>query len=102
MSKPVTFILKDELLNMTIGTVVFNGKFVFELADNIPTNYWKQVGFIPLANNSKTAESDELFYYLNSRLPINLREKPAKEKLDYIKESGLKVASDSFALIPAK
>jgi hypothetical protein len=100
MSKPVTFILKNEALNKSFGTVMFNGKFVFKLDDSISNDLWKKVGFIPLGENQKVIESSDLFYYLNSRLPIDLREKSAKEKLNYIKESGLRVASDSFALTP--
>ena len=53
MSKPVTFILKNEALNMSFGKIVFNGKFVFELDDTIPTSVWKEVGFIPLEDNKK-------------------------------------------------
>ena len=101
MSKPVTFILKNEALDMSFGKIVFNGKFVFELDDRIPVKVWKQVGFIPLEDDKKVVESDDLFFYLNSRLPINLREKSPQKKLEYIKDSGLRVASDSFVLTPA-
>lgn len=101
MSKPVTFILKNESLNRSFGTVTFNGKFVFSLDENISPKIWKEIGFIPLNDDQKQIESDDLFYYLNSRLPIALRKKSASEKLDYIKKSGLRVASDSFVLTPA-
>ena len=96
MSKPVTFILKNEALDMEFGRVVFNGKFIFVLDDKIPLHTWREIGFIPLGENKKSVESKDLFFYLNSRLPINLREKPAKQKIEYIKEKGLRVASDSF------
>lgn len=98
MSKPVTFVLKNEALNMNFGRVVFNGKFIFELDDEISPKLWKEIGFIPLEKNKKSAESEELFFYLNSRLPINLRGKSAKKKIEYIKDQGLRVASDSFVL----
>lgn len=101
MTKPTTFTLKNEALDQKLGTIVFNGKFVFVLDNSIPHEYWDKVGFIPLAENDNRVESDDLFYYLNSRLPINLRKESAKNKLDYIKKSGLRVASDSLVLIPS-
>jgi hypothetical protein len=99
MATPITFKLKNEALNQDLGTIVFNGKFVFELNNNITHEYWNQVGFIQLTPKQSRVESDDLFYYLNSRLPIYLRKESAKSKLEYIKESGLRVASDSLALI---
>lgn len=101
MGRPITFKLTNEALNQELGTIVFNGKFVFELNGNIPHDYWNHVGFIPLASDQNQVESDDLFYYLNSRLPINLRKESAESKLEYIKKSGLRVASDSLALVPA-
>lgn len=101
MTKPTTFILKNESVDKELGTITFNGKFVFMLDPNISLEYWNKVGFIPLGPEKKEAESNDLFFYLNSRLPINLRNKTTKEKLDYIKTSGLRVASDSLVLIPA-
>ncbi len=100
MGKPVTFILKNEALNKNFGTVTFNGKFIFVLDSNITPEQWRKVGFIPLSDNQREVVSDDLFYYLNSRLPIDLRKKPTEEKLGYIKRSGLRVASDSFVLTP--
>ncbi len=100
MSKPITFTLLDEETHMQFGKIVFNGKFVFELDPKITTGVWQQVGFIPLKDNQRSVESDDLFYYLNSRLPIALRDESQKKKLDYITENGLRVASDSFALTP--
>lgn len=96
----MTFTLKNEALNKSFGTVTFNGRFVFVLDSNVTPEQWKKVGFIPLSDDQRQIESDDLFYYLNSRLPIGLRKKPAKDKLAYIKESGLRVASDSFVLTP--
>ena len=77
----------------------FNGTFVFDLNDEIDLDDWNRAGFVRLAA-SRHVESDDLFWYLNSRLPIRLRDKSNKEKLDYIKRSGLKVASDNFELVP--
>lgn len=98
MTKPITFNLKDESLNKNLGTVSFNGKFVFELNKEVPLDYWNHVGFIPLAPDQKKVESPDLFYYLNSRLPIGLRKQSSALKLDYMKETGLRVASDSLVL----
>lgn len=98
MGKLTTFNLKNEALGMNFGTISFNGKFVFTLDDKISTQQWKEIGFIPLPDNARQVESEDLFYYLNSRLPIALRKETAGKKLEYIKESGLKVASDSFTL----
>ena len=101
MDQPITFKLRNEALGQELGTITFNGKFIFHLNESIPHEYWNKTGFIPLRSNQNTVESDELFYYLNSRLPINLRKDTAQSKLDYIKKSGLRVASDSLALVPA-
>jgi len=101
MGKPITFRLKNESLNQELGTIVFNGKFVFHLNDNISHEYWNKVGFIHLEEGKNTAESDDLFYYLNSRLPITMRKESTQTKLHYIKDSGLRVASDSLVLEPA-
>ncbi len=101
MATPITFRLKNEAFNQDLGTIVFNGKFVFELNSSISHDYWDQIGFIPLKPDQNRVESPDLFYYLNSRLPINLRKESPQSKLDYIKKSGLRVASDSLALVPA-
>ncbi len=101
MTKPTTFILKNEAADTALGTITFNGKFVFVLDPSISLDYWNRIGFIPLSPDKHKAESNDLFFYLNSRLPINLRDKSAKEKLEYIKDSGLRVASDSLVLLPA-
>lgn len=100
MSKQTKFKLVNESLNLNLGTITFNGKFVFELDKNISHELWNSIGFIPMENGQSTAESVDLFYYLNSRLPMNLRKKTPKSKLDYIKDSGLRVVSDSFVLLP--
>lgn len=101
MTKPTTFILKNEAANKELGTITFNGKFVFMLDSSISLEYWNKIGFIPLREGEQRTESDDLFFYLNSRLPINLRNQSAKDKLAYIKDSGLRVASDSLVLLPA-
>ncbi len=98
MGKQITFTLRNEALNVDFGTVTFNGKFVFTLKDSISPKLWREIGFIPLPDDQKSVESDDLFYYLNSRLPIELRQKPVGEKLAYIESTGLRVASDSFVL----
>jgi hypothetical protein len=98
MGKLITFNLKNEALDMNFGTISFNGKFVFTLDDKISSQQWKEIGFIPLPENSRRVENEDLFYYLNSRLPIALRKESAEKKLEYIKKTGLKVASDSFML----
>jgi hypothetical protein len=101
MGKPITFKLKNESSDRELGTVIFNGKFVFILDPSITTDEWSRIGFIPLDPKQKKAESEDLFYYLNSRLPIELRKQSVSSKLKYIKNQGLRVASDSFALVPA-
>jgi len=99
MTKPTTFRLTDEALKRDLGTIVFNGKFVFSLDSTVPHEYWNRAGFIPLPMDQDKVESDDLFFYLNSRLPITLRKESPKTKLEYIKSSGLRVASDSLALL---
>jgi hypothetical protein len=101
VSRPITFKLKNEALGVEFGTITFNGKFVFALDKNITPQQWRQVGFIPIEDDKTQVESDDLFYYLNSRLPMGLRKESPQSKLNYIKESGLRVASDSFALTEA-
>jgi hypothetical protein len=101
MSKPISFMLRNEASGINFGTVTFNGKFEFVLDKTIPTELWNRVGFIPLKGNENKIESNELFIYLNTRLPIDLRDKSAEAKIDYISKTGLKVASDSFRLVPA-
>jgi hypothetical protein len=82
----------------TYGIFIFNGKFVFELADDVDVNDWNKIGFIKLEDRTRRIESDDLFAHLNARLPIRLREESNTKKLEYIEESGLRVASDSFYL----
>jgi hypothetical protein len=98
MGELITFNLRNEALDMSFGRVSFNGKFVFTLDDGISPQQWKEIGFIPLPDDSRRVESEDLFYYLNSRLPIDLRKESSEKKLEYIKRTGLKVASDSFVL----
>jgi len=98
MSKAFTFNLINEASDVDFGKIIFNGKFVFILDDEITSDLWSKIGFIPINNNERQIESDDLFYYLNSRLPISLRKTDVKSKLEYIKSNGLRVASDSFVL----
>lgn len=102
--KVVKFTLINDDLHREFGTVSFNGKFVFELSPDIDVDTWQKIGIIPLPDGAqqvrKVELSDDLFYYLNSRLPQRLRQGTIAEKLQYIKESGLRVASDGFRLQP--
>lgn len=79
------------------GHIIFNGKFLFELAPEVDVNYWNKIGFIKLGDTHKI-ESNDLFQHLNSRLPITLRDKSNEQKLQYIRETGLRVVSDNFFL----
>lgn len=93
------FELYHDHSDFSYGTMSFNGKFVFVLSDKIEKSAWNKIGFIKLSDESnRRAESKDLFRLLNSRLPITLREKTNEEKIDYIRKSGLRVASDGFYL----
>ncbi|MGH7237015.1 MAG: hypothetical protein ACREGF_00580 [Candidatus Saccharimonadales bacterium] len=81
------------------GEVSFNGRFTFELAQDIDTTVWQRVGIIPLEDGKRCVEVADLFMYLNSRLPLELRNASSHAKLDYIKANGLRVASDNFRLV---
>jgi len=83
-----------------MGYLSFNGKFVFELDESIPTELWQKVGIIPVDPVTRKRESVDLFAYINARLPIDLRNASKDSKLDYIKRSGLRVPSDNFLFIP--
>jgi len=98
MGKIIKYRLNNESLQRDLGTISFNGRFVFELDKNITTQQWNSIGFIPLEDKQHSTESSDLFAYLRSRLPINIREKSSTEILRYIDKSGLRVASDSFVL----
>lgn len=101
--KKVVYRLVNDDLKTYFGEVSFNGKFTFELDSRIDFNTWNQIGIIPLKEDSRKVEiSNDLFYYLNSRLPKRLRKSTALEKLRYIDETGLRVASDGFRLEPSK
>jgi hypothetical protein len=91
------FLLVHEGANKVYGQISFNGKFVFDLDDSIDVDYWNKIGFIKL-DNVRHMESNDLFEHLNARLPITLRDKKNEEKLKYIEDTGLKVASDGFYL----
>ena len=84
------------------GDVTFNGMFVFDLKSDIDVEYWNRIGFIKLPENQRHIESSDLFEHLNSRLPIPLRDETNEAKLSYIKNSGLRVASDNFYMAPAE
>lgn len=89
---------KFELLmgEQKVGTLSFNGGFLFTLESNIDLDKWQHFGIIPVDNTSRTQESGDLFLYINSRLPITLRDAKKEEKIKYIEETGLRVASDDF------
>ena len=92
------FLLIHGDTNETFGRISFNGKFVFELNEDIDVAYWNKIGFIKLDDQAHRVESDDLFAHLNARLPITLRNESNQRKLQYIKDTGLRVASDSFYL----
>lgn len=91
------FALMHEHSHQPYGVMSFNGKFTFKLDEGIGLDLWNNIGFIKLDEN-RYIESDDLFEHLNSRLPITLRTNSSEEKLQYIKVSGLRVASDGFYL----
>lgn len=97
---PVEFQLINTALGKRFGVVSFNGKFTFELDKSIEPEVWQKIGIIPMKEGSRRTEMKDLFYYLNSRLPQNLRNESSEKKLKYIKDTGLRVASDSFILQP--
>lgn len=92
------FVLKHGDSKETYGKVIFNGKFIFELNDNIKIDDWNKIGFIKLPAEGYKIVSADLFEHLNSRLPITLRNGTNEAKIEYIKKTGLRVASDSFYL----
>ncbi|MDB5182231.1 MAG: hypothetical protein JWO47_15 [Candidatus Saccharibacteria bacterium] len=95
----VKFRLVNDALKKEFGTISFNGKFVFELNEDIESDVWQRVGIIPIEDNQRKVEVSDLFYYLNSRLPRDLRDSSSEKKLEYIKDTGLRVASDNFRLV---
>lgn len=92
------FVLVNGDTKKRYGRITFNGKFVFDLSDDIDVEHWNKTGFIKLPSDQHHIESVDLFAHLNARLPITLRDRTNEEKLDYIKRTGLRVASDSFYL----
>jgi hypothetical protein len=90
------FKLKNNLTNEYFGEMSFNGKFIFKLDPNVNFATWDRTGLLPVNENTRELESDDLFFYINSRLPIELRNSDKEKKLEYIRESGLKVASDNY------
>lgn len=102
MSKKITFKLIDTSLNKEIGEVTFTGDSVsFKLDKAIERAQWDKIGFIPLPEGRRTATGKSISYFLNSRLPLKLRNASSELKISYIEKFGLKVASDSFTLMPA-
>lgn len=91
------FLLMHDHMAQPYGTMSFNGKFTFRLDDSIGLSLWNNIGFIQLGGD-KYVESDDLFVHLNNRLPITLRNESNADKLQYIRDSGLRVASDGFYL----
>lgn len=98
---PIYFELYHERIEKPFGRISFNGKFVFELYNYVDIAHWNKTGFIPV-HESRRVESIDLFRHLNARLPIRLRNGSNDDKLNYIKESGLRVASDGFYLMLLK
>jgi ABC-type oligopeptide transport system ATPase subunit len=97
-----TFRLIDTSLNDTvIGTVTFeNSRIIFKLSDDFNSVQWKKVGVIPYEPKSATKKQKSIHYFINARLPLRLRSAPKREKYNYILQSGLRVASDPYALVP--
>jgi hypothetical protein len=89
------FRLKNKNTDEEYADMYFNGKFLFVLDDNIDLEFWNRIGLI-LVDDSRKKESSDLFSYVNSRLPIELRNADKEAKLEHIKKYGLEVASDSF------
>ena len=79
-----------------LGTMSFNGKFIFELDKEFDVDSWNRHGIIPVDPVTRTIESNDLFAYINTRLPIDLREAQKEEKIEYINKSGLRTPSDKF------
>jgi len=99
MSTIRKYLLKDTALNHVFGEISFNGKFTFTLAEDVDPAVWRTIGIIPLKDDSKSVEvTEDQFYYLNSRLPQNLRNSSIEKKIEYIDKTGLKVVSDNFIL----
>jgi hypothetical protein len=96
------FVLIHDNTQQIYGRVSFNGKFTFELDNSVDPEYWNRIGFIKLPADVRNIESLDLFAHLNARLPITLREATNEAKLRYIRENGLRVASDNFYLQEVK
>lgn len=79
-----------------VGTLSFNGKFIFELFPEVDIQKWENFGIIPVDRETRKKEGEDLFLYINSRIPIPRRNASKEEKIKYIEETGLKVASDDF------
>jgi len=99
--KKFALIYQREGKDKIFGYLYFNKKFIFELSEDVPYDLWERFGIIPVDEKTRKFVSDDLFYYINARLPIKLRNASKEEKLDYINESGLRVPSDNFYFSPA-
>jgi hypothetical protein len=95
-------LVNDALSPKEFGEVSFNGKFTFKLSEDVDPSVWQKIGIIPLEEGQRSIEVKDLFTYLNSRLPLDLRDASQDKKLDYIKTNGLQVASDNFKLVPVR
>jgi len=99
--KKYTFEVIDTSLNKEYGEIIFEkNKISFKLKQSVDPELWNKVGFIPLSNDRRSTFGEFINYAIDSRLPLKLRASSVDEKISYIKSNGLKVASDSYNLVP--
>lgn len=99
MTNKITFKLVDTNLNQVLGEIIFEDeKVFFKLSKNIRQEQWNRIGFIPLKNTRRSTKGQSIYYFLDSRLPLKLRDAKPEKKVSYIKKFGLRVASDTFNL----
>ena len=91
-----SLVYQNDGKKVEFGELIFNGKYIFQLNDGVDIDAWDKFGIISVDRVTRRQESDELFPYINARLPIHLRNGTKAEKIEYIKANGLKVPSDSF------
>ena len=97
--KKYIFEVLDTSLDIVFGEIIFEkNKLSFKLKPEISPQLWNRVGFFPLSNDRRSTYGESIVYVINSRLPLNLRKARIEEKISYIANNGLKVASDSFIL----
>jgi hypothetical protein len=103
MGKRITFKLVDTSLNnKVIGEVTFyDEKVLFKLDQSILPESWEKVGIIPYHESRRSSKENSIAYFITSRLPLRLRKASSRQQFDYILASGLRVASDPYALFPA-